>query len=134
MPLLDDEVVALAGAVPPQLKLHRLTRKWVLKKAMEGVVPRDVIWRPKAGFGAPLRSWFVGDLRPMVDELLAPETVEARGLLDPAAVHTLIADNDAGTADDTLRIWALLVLELWQRTFIDAASGIRNARRELSGR
>lgn len=134
VPLLDDEVVGLAGAIPPRLKLHRLTRKWVLKKAMEGILPRDVIWRRKAGFGAPLRSWLVGDLRPMVDELLAPDAIEARGIFDPGAVRGLIADNDAGTADNSLRIWALLVLEIWQRTFIDAQAGARAPRRELAGR
>ncbi len=122
VPLLDDEVVELAGRVPPELKLRRLTRKWVLKKAMEQVLPDEVVWRPKAGFGAPLRSWLVGDLRPMVDELLAPDVVAARGLFEPAAVRRLVDENDAGTADNTLRIWTLLVLELWQRTFVDAGA------------
>lgn len=123
VPLLDDEVISLAGTLPPALKLRRLTRKYVLKKAMEGVVPHDVIWRPKAGFGAPLRSWLVGDLRPMVDELLSPEAIAARGYFDPNAVQGLITENDAGRADNTLRIWALLVLEIWLRTFVDNGSG-----------
>jgi asparagine synthase (glutamine-hydrolysing) len=78
-----------------------------------------VVWRPKAGFGAPLRAWLVGELRPMLDELLSPQAVASRGLLDPVAVQALIRDNDRGTADNALRIWALVVLELWNRTFID---------------
>ena len=64
VPLLDDELVELSGRIPPSLKLHRLTRKYVLKRAMEPVLPREVIWRPKAGFGAPVRSWLVGELEP----------------------------------------------------------------------
>ena len=122
VPLLDDEVVALAGTIPPELKLRRTQRKYVLKRSMEGVLPRDVIWRPKAGFGAPLRAWLAGDLRPMVDDLLSPETIRERGLFEPSAVERLIRDNDAGTADNALRIWTLLVLELWQRSFLDAAT------------
>jgi len=119
VPLIDDEMVALAARIPPSLKLRGPTRKYVFKQAMRGVLPEAVISRPKAGFGAPIRSWLVGELRPMVDELLAPETVAARGLLDPGAVQELVRQNNAGTADNALRIWALLVLELWQRTFLD---------------
>jgi asparagine synthase (glutamine-hydrolysing) len=119
VPLLDDELVELAGRVPPTLKLRRTTRKYVLKKSMEGVLPEEVIWRPKAGFGAPLRAWIDEDLRPLVDDCLSPAAVRERGLFEPAAVQQLVRDNQAGTADNALRIWALLVLELWQRTFVD---------------
>jgi asparagine synthase (glutamine-hydrolysing) len=62
----------------------------------------------------------VGDLKPMVEDLLAPDTVAARGLFDPAEVQRLIQANDAGAEDNALRIWALLNLELWQREFVDA--------------
>ena len=121
VPLLDDELVELAGRVPPTLKLRRTTRKYVLKRAMEGVLPEEVIWRPKAGFGAPLRAWIDEDLRPAGRRLPLPGAVRERGLFDPAAVQRLVRDNQAGTADNALRIWALLVLELWQRTFLDSS-------------
>src|SRR5262249_49083597 len=119
VPLLDDELVELAGRVPPTLKLRRTTRKYVLKRAMEGVLPEEVIWRPKAGFGAPPGPWTADGLRPLVDACLPPAAVRERGLFEPAAVQRLLRDNEAGTADNALRIWALLVLELWQRTFLD---------------
>ena len=119
VPLLDDELVALSGRVPPELKLHHLTRKYVFKQSMRGVLPNAVIDRPKAGFGAPLRSWLVGDLEAMVADLLSPEVVKARGLFDPAEVDRLIVSNRAGHEDNALRVWALLTLELWQRTFLD---------------
>ena len=121
VPLLDDEVVALAARIPPNLKLRRLTRKYVFKRSMQGVVPRDVIWRRKAGFGAPLRAWLDRDLRPLVDDLLSPERVRARGLFDPAEVQRLIEANRAGTEDNALRIWTLLTFELWQQRFLDGA-------------
>ncbi|MGZ6214501.1 MAG: asparagine synthase-related protein, partial [Candidatus Limnocylindria bacterium] len=125
VPLLDDRVVELAGRIPPRMKLRRGTRKYVLKRAMRNVLPEEVIWRPKAGFGAPLRAWIDGDLRPLVDDCLSPATVRSRGLFDPAAVDRLVSDNHKGIADNALRIWALVVLELWQRTFID--QGVRAA-------
>jgi asparagine synthase (glutamine-hydrolysing) len=121
VPLLDDEVVALAARIPPELKLRRLTRKYVFKKSMEGVVPRDVIWRRKAGFGAPLRAWLDKDLRPMVDDLLSPERVAQRGLFDPREVTRLVEANRAGVEDNALRIWTLLTFELWQQRFLDAS-------------
>jgi len=120
VPLLDNELVDLSGRMPPELKLHRLTRKYLFKRSMEGVLPREVIYRPKAGFGAPVRAWLVGDLEPMVDDLLSPEVVSRRGLFDAREVRRLIAANRAGHEDNALRIWALLTLELWQRTFLDA--------------
>jgi asparagine synthase (glutamine-hydrolysing) len=133
VPLLDDEVVALAGTIPPELKLRRLRQKYVLKRAMEEVLPRNVIWRPKAGFGAPLRAWLGGELRPMVEDLLSPDTVRERGLFDPAGVERLIRDNDAGRSDNALRIWTLLVLELWQRSFLDAPPAGRLTRAGVAG-
>ncbi len=128
VPLLDDEVVELAGRIPPRLKLRRTTRKYVLKRAMQGVLPESVIWRPKAGFGAPLRAWMGGELRPLIDDCLSPATIRDRGLFDPDAVRGLVRDNEAGTADNALRIWALVVLELWQRTFVDRATAPRKPR------
>lgn len=125
VPLLDDEVVALSARLPPDLKLRRFTRKYILKRSMDGTLPSDVIWRPKAGFGAPVRAWLQSDLKPMVRDLLSADAVRARGLFDPAEVERIIAANDAGTEDNALRLWALLTLEIWQRTFLDGAADAR---------
>jgi asparagine synthase (glutamine-hydrolysing) len=121
VPLLDDELVELSGRIPPRLKLNRLTRKYVFKKSMEGRLPRDVIYRPKAGFGAPVRSWLVGDLKPLVDEVLDPDSIRARGLLDPDEVSRIVRAGETGAEDNALRVWSFLTLELWQRTFVDQA-------------
>jgi asparagine synthase (glutamine-hydrolysing) len=86
---------------------------------MEGVLPHDVIHRPKAGFGAPLRAWLAGPLKPLVRELLSPAQIERRGLLDPAEVQRIVRANEDGRADYALRVWAFLTLELWQQTFVD---------------
>jgi asparagine synthase (glutamine-hydrolysing) len=120
VPLLDDELVALSGRIPPELKLHRLTRKYVFKQSMKGILPSEVVKRPKAGFGAPVRAWLAGELDPMLSDVLSPEVVKARGLFEPAEVARLIAANRSGQEDNALRIWALMTLELWQRTFLDS--------------
>jgi asparagine synthase (glutamine-hydrolysing) len=119
VPLLDDELVRISGAIPPKLKLRRTDRKYVFKRSMEGVLPHDVVWRPKAGFGAPVRAWLTdgGELAPLVGELLSPARIRDRGLLDPGEVQRIISANADGTEDNALRIWALLTLELWQEAF-----------------
>lgn len=120
VPLLDDELVSTAARIPPNLKLRRLTRKYVFKRSMERVLPRDVIWRRKAGFGAPVRSWLVNDLSPLIDDVLSRETIRSRGLFEPREVRRIVDANRAGTEDNALRLWALLTLELWQQAFIDS--------------
>jgi asparagine synthase (glutamine-hydrolysing) len=126
VPLLDDELVELSGRIPPGLKLRRAKRKYILKRSMERVLPREVVWRRKAGFGAPVRSWVLRDLKPMIGELLSPECVASRGLLDPAGVQDVIRASDAGAEDNALRIWAMLTLEVWQREFMDAVPSARH--------
>jgi asparagine synthase (glutamine-hydrolysing) len=125
VPLLDDELVDLAARVPASLKLNGRERKYVFKKAMEGVVPDSVIRRPKAGFTAPARAWLTGPLQPLVDELLSAQAVRRRGLFEPGEVRRLVEANTRNEADNALRIWALLTLELWQRTFIDGGAPTR---------
>lgn len=119
VPLLDDELVDLARRIPSDLKLHGYKRKYVFKRSQERVLPKEVVWRRKAGFGAPIRSWLVGDLAPLVDDLLAESTIRERGIVAPEVVARLRADNVSGRADNSLQLYALLTLELWMRTFTD---------------
>jgi asparagine synthase (glutamine-hydrolysing) len=133
VPLLDDQLVALSGRVPPSLKLKGMTRKYIFKRSMAGILPHDVIWRPKAGFGAPVRSWLVGDLKPMIDDLLSPEAVRRRGLFDPVEVKRIIAANEAGIEDNALRLWALLTLEIWQQTYLDGTPAAPDLALEVVG-
>jgi asparagine synthase (glutamine-hydrolysing) len=120
VPLLDPDLVALAASIPDALKQRGSTGKWIFKKAMEPVLPPDVIYRPKTGFGVPLRRWLRVELRPLVEEVLAPARLRDRGLFDPAAVARLRADDLAGRLDGTYAIFALVCLELWCRAFVDA--------------
>jgi len=120
VPLLDPDLVALACSLPDDLKQHGTTGKWIFKKAMEPILPHDVIYRPKTGFGAPLRRWLRHELRPMVEDVLAPRALASRGLFDPAAVARLRAADLDGRIDGTYAIFTLVCLELWCRAFVDA--------------
>jgi asparagine synthase (glutamine-hydrolysing) len=119
VPFLNYELVEMAARMPPHLKLRGLKRKYILKRMAEKLLPKEVVWRKKAGFGAPIRSWLRGALRPMVDDLLSEETVKKRGLFNPQEVRRIIAANLSGREDYNLQVFQLLTLELWQRTFID---------------
>jgi asparagine synthase (glutamine-hydrolysing) len=120
VPFLNYELVELAARMPPNLKLRGLKRKYILKRAAERLLPKDVVWRKKAGFGAPIRSWLRGPLKPMVEDLLSEKTVRRRGLFDPREVRRIIEANLSGREDYNLQVFQLLTLELWQRTFLDS--------------
>jgi asparagine synthase (glutamine-hydrolysing) len=119
VPFLNREMLTLTARMPPELKLKGLKRKYILKKAAEKLLPREVVWRKKAGFGAPIRSWLRGPLQPMVNDLLSEETIRRRGLFRPEEVRGIIEANLSGREDFNLQVFQLLNLELWQRAFID---------------
>jgi asparagine synthase (glutamine-hydrolysing) len=120
VPLLNRELVELAARMPPRLKLRGLKRKYILKRAAEQLLPREVVWRKKAGFGAPIRAWLRGPLRPLVDELLSEETIRRRGLFRPTEVRRVVEANLSGREDYNLQVLQLLTLEMWHRIFLDA--------------
>jgi asparagine synthase (glutamine-hydrolysing) len=119
VPFLNREMIEMAARMPPRLKLRGLKRKYILKRALENVLPRDVVWRKKAGFGAPIRSWLRGPLLPMVNDLLSEESVGRRGLFRPKEVKRVVDANFSGREDNNLQVFQLMGLELWHREFID---------------
>src|SRR5688572_27189979 len=120
VPFLNREMIEMAAQMPPRLKLHGLKRKYILKRALEGVLAKDVIWRRKAGFGAPIRSWLRGPLKPLISDLLSEDVVKRRGLFRPKEVKRVIDANISGREDYNLHVFHLLGLELWHRAFIDS--------------
>ena len=119
VPFLDLDLVDLASRIPDNFKQRGRVGKWVLKKAMEPYLPHDVIYRPKTGFGAPLRRWIKNDLRSMVYDLLSESSIKNRGLFDYKNVAKMIAENDSGERDSAYTIFSLLTIEIWCRKFID---------------
>ncbi|OWY73446.1 asparagine synthase (glutamine-hydrolyzing) [cyanobacterium TDX16] len=121
VPFMDVELMRLAARMPEDVKLKGQTTKYVLKRAMERYLPREVIYRSKTGFGAPLRKWINEDLDAEISDLLGEQRVRNRGLFDAGAISQILRDNRAGKADHTYLLYALLTLEVWMMTFIDQA-------------
>jgi asparagine synthase (glutamine-hydrolysing) len=119
VPLLDRELVALAARLPIQYKQRGAEGKWIFKKAMEGLLPRKIIYRPKTGFGVPLRAWLRGPLKGAFRDILSPDSLRRRGWLNSDAVGRLLADNLSGGVDAAYPLFALLCIELWAQMFLD---------------
>jgi asparagine synthase (glutamine-hydrolysing) len=123
-PLLDRRVVELGLSLPDALKQEGRTGKVALRRAFAAELPPAVAARGKSGFGVPLADWFRGELRPLARELLLDERARARGWFRPDAVERLLDEHAAGRADHGHRLWTLTMLELWQRTHVEAAAGV----------
>jgi len=120
-PLLDHTLVEWALRLPEGLNVNRSEGKRVLKAVARRHLPASIIDRPKKGFGIPVDAWFRGDLREMARETLLSTRARERGLFEPDAVGSLLADHAAGRADNGFRLWSLLCLELWFREVVDVS-------------
>jgi asparagine synthase (glutamine-hydrolysing) len=118
-PLASKDVVSAMFRCAPDLRIHRGVQKYLLKRIGEQYLPRDVVYRPKASFSSPLRSWIRGPLRGLVDGMLGEQQVRKRGLYDPNVVRRMIVEDREGRADHSMWIWTMLTVELWHRTFLD---------------
>jgi asparagine synthase (glutamine-hydrolysing) len=118
-PMLDHEFMEFAASLPADLKLRGETTKYVLKEALRGLLPADVIDRPKKGFSVPLDAWFRRELREMSGDLLLDGRLAGRGYFKRGAVQQLLEEHWAGTANRDTQLWSLLMLESWHRMFID---------------
>jgi asparagine synthase (glutamine-hydrolysing) len=116
-PLIDHRIVEFMFSVPPRERIHGTTQKYLLKKVAQKYLPDNIIYRPKAPFASPLRSWVRGPLATMVGDLLSEQSLRNRGLYDPAYVAGLIARDKSGLEDNSYQIWTLLTNEIWFRTF-----------------
>ncbi len=119
VPLLDERLLDLAASVPAHMRVRGRHTRWLLKRALRGVIPDVTLDRRKRGFGPPMGGWLKKELGPVVDRLLSAEAVARRGLLRPAAVTALVAEHRGNRADHTDALFALVTLELWCRLFLD---------------
>ena len=119
VPFLDLDLVDFTACIPTKYKQRGRVSKWVLKKAMEPYLPREVIYRPKTGFGAPLRRWMRFELRELLGDILSEASLYRRGIFDPQAVQKLIKNNDQGVVDASYTLLSLMCIEIWCRQFLD---------------
>jgi asparagine synthase (glutamine-hydrolysing) len=133
VPFLDRELAEFAASnIPPELKLKgffRPTTKHILRKAMQDILPAEVLRQPKAGFAAPVDYWLANDLREMVDDLLSETNIRKRGLFRPETVRRFVDEHRSGAEDWSMQVWQFLTLENWMRVFLDA--GVQQSAEEF---
>jgi asparagine synthase (glutamine-hydrolysing) len=118
VPFLDHKLVEFAARMPDAMKLRGWTTKYVLRRAMRGVLPPEILKRKKMGFPTPVGSWFRGPFRRVIDEYVLSERAMSRGVLDPSYAREIVARHAAGE-NHTERLWMLVNFEIWQRRFFD---------------
>jgi asparagine synthase (glutamine-hydrolysing) len=119
VPFLDHKLVEFASQLPDEWKLRGFTTKRVLRESMKGLLPDSILNRPKMGFPVPFAAWTRGPWNAVARDVLLDSRSRQRGIIDPAAVDRLLRDHADGRTEGGDRIWSLLNLELWYRTFID---------------
>jgi asparagine synthase (glutamine-hydrolysing) len=114
-PFLDTELVQWIAQLPLRMKMRGLTRKWLLRRALKGIVPDEVLHRRKHGFNLPIAAWFRGALRPMLEDLLSRESLDQGGIFEPNPVRRLMEDHFERRSDNRKQLWTLAMFELWRR-------------------
>jgi asparagine synthase (glutamine-hydrolysing) len=120
VPLLDNHVIDFAASLPARFKIRDGRRKHVLKATLRTLLPDGILARRKQGFGIPLGTWFRGGLTGLFNDVLDAPRTRQRGYFEPAFVGRLLREHLSGERDHTLRLWQLLVFELWHRQYLDA--------------
>ena len=121
-PFLDRDVSMFALSLPAELRVRRLETKWLLKKAAEKWLPRDIIYRRKRGLSVPIASWINHGLKNEVDRLLAPDRIRARGYLNETYVSALLAEHRSGKANHARPLWAVIMLQYWMECWATSRS------------
>ncbi|MBK5095828.1 MAG: asparagine synthetase B, partial [Deltaproteobacteria bacterium] len=119
VPLLDHRVVEFAARLPMDLKVRGGETKHLLRKVLYRHVPKELIDRPKMGFGIPVNRWLRNELRPLLDEYLNGERVRREGFLRPEGVDRVVREHLSGRRDHQYRLWALLVFGMWRERYLD---------------
>jgi asparagine synthase (glutamine-hydrolysing) len=117
-PFLDPRVAQFAASIPFEYKLKGNKSKYILKMAVEPLLPKNILDRPKKGFGIPIAEWLKGRLNSLMHDLLAPERLKTQGLFDEIFVQRLIKEHESNAAAHHKELWTLLVFQLWYDNFL----------------
>ena len=122
VPLLDQDLVELAASMPGNMKIKGRELKYILKECLHDVLPKDILYRKKRGFGAPMGSWLKNELAPLLKQVLSQKTIEQRGLFNWDVVQNTIALHESNKEDHSDHLQALMNLEIWSRLYLDEVS------------
>ncbi|MEO7658897.1 MAG: asparagine synthase (glutamine-hydrolyzing) [Pyrinomonadaceae bacterium] len=117
-PFLDPRIGEFAASLPLDFKLRGSKGKYILKRSVEGLLPKTILTRSKKGFGIPIAEWLKGKLNPMMHDLLSSQRLKDQGLFESGHVQKLIAEHENGLASHHKQLWTLLVFQLWYDNFI----------------
>ena len=118
-PLLDHKFIEFAAAIPSSLKLKGRIAKYIFKKSLEEKLPPDILNRRKKGFCAPVASWLRNDMKGLAEGLLFSKEAKARGYFNYTFIQRMWRRHQRGLRDYSAQLWALLMLEMWHKRFID---------------
>jgi len=113
VPFLDHRFVELSARIPSDMKLRNKQTKYILKKAMEDLLPHDILYRGKEGFSIPIKNWLKSDLKPMMTDVLAADKIKREGFFNVDYIEKLISEHLKGTRNHSHRLWALMMFEKW---------------------
>jgi asparagine synthase (glutamine-hydrolysing) len=126
VPLLDHRLIEFALNLPDPMRIRFRRTKVIFRKAMQGLLPPEIIEKHKQGFSVPIKQWIRGPLKPMMTDLLAPDIVRRRGYFDSDTVSLWVNEHLKGSVNHSHRLWALMILELWHRKIYDQAEGVHS--------
>jgi asparagine synthase (glutamine-hydrolysing) len=119
VPLLDHHLIEFVARMPDTMKMRGLQTKYLFRRAVRDMVPAEILERPKQGFGVPLQQWINDQLRGRIHETLREQRTRERGLIEDVYVRRLLDEHERNRRDHSGQLWALFMLEQWQRIFVD---------------
>jgi asparagine synthase (glutamine-hydrolysing) len=120
-PLLDYRVAEFAARLPRQLRLHGMTTKYLMRRAMENILPQAILHRPKLGFNLPYKNWLRTELRGLLQEALSESHLRQQGLFELRYVQTLMREHLSGERDHAHKLWQLLIFQLWDQRYLSGS-------------
>jgi len=117
-PFLDSDFIKFASSIPINLKLRGFTNKYIVKRAMAGILPERILRKPKHGFAAPVGSWFKKELRPLLLEVLDEKKIKSEGVFNPQEIQRIVKSHLEGRVDYARELWSLFVFEMWRERWL----------------
>jgi asparagine synthase (glutamine-hydrolysing) len=117
VPFMDTAVSDLALALPTRMKVRGMQKKRLMRRALDPILPKEIVRGRKRGFSIPAAAWLRGELEPFARDTLSRETIERQGYFDPAAVSRLIDRHVSGREDLSRQLWGLMSFTLWHERF-----------------